>query len=224
MRRLLLAALCLVGLTGRARAQSSDDRPSVSISLGAPDERTGARKPIIYLRHLIADPRWGQALDNSLPIVLHNTLEVWRSRDGWIDELLFGTEWQVYVTKEPLADEYDVTVVTGNRPQRPQRFVQRDSAIAYLERPNLVEVVPNRPGRFYYVLTTRITALTDADMDQLERFLAGDPDLDVSGRSGTVLGRGIRRLLLRIAGLPSEVLTARSERFTVTAPPQDDER
>ena len=215
MRRLLLLAAGLTALVRPARAQNPPDRPSVTVSLGAPDEQTGARKPIIYLRHLAADPRWAQALDNSLPIVLHNRLEVWRSRDGWIDELLFGTEWQVYVTKEPLADEYDVTVVTGNRPQRPRRFVQRDSAIAYLELPNLVEVEPNRAGRFYYVLTTRITALSDADMDQLERFLAGDPDLDVSGRSGTVVGRGIRRLLLRIAGLPSEVLTARSEQFTV---------
>lgn len=218
MRRALLPVTFLAILAGRGLAQVPSDRPSVSISLGAPEPETGARRPIIYLRHLAADPRWGQALDNSLPIVLHHRLEVWRSRDGWIDELLFGTEWEVYVTKEPLADEYDVTVVTANRPQRPVRFVQRDSAIAYLQRPNLVEVVPNRPGRFYYVLSTRITALTDADMDQLERFLAGDPDLDVSGRSGTVLGRGIRRLLLRIAGLPSEVLTARSEQFTVTAP------
>lgn len=219
MRRALVPFIWLAILAGPALAQDPSDRPTVSISLGAPDPRTGARKPIIYLRHLTADPRWGQALDNSLPIVLHHRLEVWRSREGWIDELLFGTEWEVYVTKEPLADEYDVTVVTANRPQRPVRFVQRDSAIAYLERPNLVLVEPNRPGRFYYVLTTRITALTDADMDQLERFLAGDPDLDVSGRSGTILGRGIRRLLLRIAGLPSEVLTARSEQFTVTAPP-----
>ena len=77
-----------------------------------------------------------------------------------------------------------------------------------------MELFPQRAGRFYYSLTTKITALSDRDMDQLERFLAGDPDLDIP-EPGTAVGRGVRRFLLRIAGLPSQVLEARSPQFTV---------
>ena len=219
MRRIALLLPLLAGLTRPAHAQSA--RVSVSVALDRPDARTGAQKPIIYLRGLLDDGRWTEALDNSLPIVLTHRIEIWRAREGWIDELVSESEWQTIVTKEPLQEEYAVTLVLGSRPQRPVRFVERDSAVAYLQRPNLVEVGPTRPGRYYYRLTTRVTALSDQDMDQLERFLAGDPDLDIPDRSGTAVGRGVRRLLLRIAGLPSEVLNARSEVFTVAKDEED---
>lgn len=214
MRRALLLVMAAATLAGPARGQSV--RVSVEVRLEANDGPGGARRPIVYLRHLLRDERWAQALDNSLPIIVTHRLELWRSRQGWIDEYASAVEWRVFVTKEPLQEEYAVTVVYGTRPQRPIRFAVRDSAEAYLERPNLVEYGPSRPGRYYYTLTSRITSLSDTDIDQLERFLAGDPDLEVSDRGGgTALGRGIRRLLLRIAGLPSDVIQSRSEQFDV---------
>lgn len=212
MHRPLLVVAALVALAGPAPGQSA--RVSVAVALEAGDGRGGPRRPIVHLRNLLTDERWSRAIDNSLPLIVSHRLELWRSRQGWIDEYASGVEWRVFVTKEPMQEEYAVTVVYGTRPERPLRFAVRDSAIAYLERANLVEYAPTRPGRYYYTLTTRITALSDADMDQLERFLAGDPDPDVGAR-GTALGRGIRRFLLRIAGLPSEVIQNRSEQFDV---------
>jgi hypothetical protein len=213
MPRLLLALLFAALAAAPARGQSA--RVSVEVTVEPGDGRGGPRRPIVYVRNLLQDARWGQALDNSLPVIVTHRLELWRSREGWIDEYQSGVEWRVFVTKEPLQEEYAVTVVYGTRPERPVRFAVRDSAIAYLQRPNLVEYAPTRPGRYYYTLNSRITALSDADMDQLERFLAGDPDLEVGGR-GTAIGRGIRRFLLRIAGLPSEVVQARTAQFDVT--------
>ena len=196
--------------TGRAQS-----RPvTAAVTLDSAVQLKGARKPVVILRNLLNDERWDQALDNSLPLVVTYTLQTWRSRDGWIDEWIGETNWQTIVTKEPLEEEYTVTLVVGNRLQRPRRFAVRDSAIQYLGLPQRVELFPQRTGRFYYNLTTRITALSDRDMDQLERFLAGDPDLDIP-EPGTAVGRGVRRFLLRIAGLPSQVLEARSPQFTV---------
>src|SRR5689334_1611191 len=82
MRRLGWMLLASVWLAPAVLAQGA--RVSVSMALNATPEGNGARKPIVYLRGLLNDSRWNQALDNSLPIVLNYHLEVWRSRDGWI--------------------------------------------------------------------------------------------------------------------------------------------
>jgi hypothetical protein len=212
MRRAGWLLVLSAGITARGLAQS--EKVGVAMAINASAEPNGARKPIIYLRNLLGDSRWTQALDNSLPIVINYHLETWRSRDGWIDELISEVEWQTVVAKEPLEDEYTVTLVVGTRAQRPNRFAVRDSADHYLQRPQRVDVFPTRSGRFYYTLSVRITALSDADVAQLERFLAGDAEPDVTDQ-GTLFGRGIRRILLRIAGLPSEVLQAKTEEFEV---------
>jgi hypothetical protein len=213
MRRLpLLTLLVLATATTAAPGQSRE--VAVSVGLDANVERNGARMPVVYLRNLLDDSRWDQALDNSLPLIVSYTLQTWRSRDGWIDELVSETEWQTIVVKEPLQEEYSVTLLVNNRPLRPLRFAIRDSAQQYLNRPQRVEIVPPRPGRFYYTLSVRIRALSDRDMDQLERFLAGDPTLDIP-EPGNPLGRGIRRFLLKIAGMPSQELQAQSDQFVV---------
>lgn len=210
--KLLPGLVLSLGIATVGRAQS---RPvAAAVALDSAVQVKGARKPVVILRNLLNDERWDQALDNSLPLVVTYTLQTWRSRDGWIDELMSETTWQTVVLKEPLEEEYTVSLVVGNRLQRPRRFAVRDSAIKYVGLPQRVELFPQRAGRFYYSLTTKITALSDRDMDQLERFLAGDPDLDIP-EPGTAVGRGVRRFLLRIAGLPSQVLEARSPQFTV---------
>lgn len=212
MRRLLLALT--IGIVPAATAAAQSRPVAAAVTLDSVVQGKGARKPVVSLRNLLNDERWDQALDNSLPLVVSYTLQTWRSRDSWIDEFVGETTWQTIVTKEPLEEEYTVTLVVGNRLQRPRRFAVRDSAMQYLSLPQRVELFPQRPGRFYYNLTARITALSDRDMDQLERFLAGDPDLDIP-EPGTAVGRGVRRFLLRIAGLPSQVLEARSPQFVV---------
>jgi hypothetical protein len=212
MRRTIGLFLLLAGFAPPALAQTG---LSVVLSLDSGGGAGGPQMPIVTLRNLTADERWTEALDNSLPIIVTHRLELWRSRQGWIDEFSGSVEWRVFVTKEPLQEEYTATLVLQDRPQRPRRFAVRDSAFAWLQRPNLVQFSPTRRGRYYYTLTTRITTLSDADMDQLERFLAGDPELAVPDR-GTMIGRGVRRFLLRIAGLPSVVLAAKSVEFDVT--------
>lgn len=218
MRHPLLGLVVTVLAATSASAQSQG--VSVSMGLSAEVMRNGARKPVVYLRNLLADERWNQALDNSLPLIVTYSLQTWRSRDGWIDELATEFTWQSIITKEPLQEEYSVILVTGTRPRRPLRFPVRDSALKYLNLPQMIETYPQRPGRFYYTVRVKITALSDRDMDQLERFLAGDPDLDIS-EPGSAVGRGVRRFLLRIAGLPSQQFEARTEQFVVR--PNDEE-
>jgi hypothetical protein len=204
--------LCSALLATELRAQASP--VSLSMTLDTTVQRNGARRPVVHLRNLLIDQRWYEALDNALPIIVSYDLKLWRSREGWIDEFLTTYSWEVIVTKEPLQEEYSVTLVVNNVVRPPRRFVERDSANAHLNLPQQIDVFPPRNGRFYYTLDARITALSDREIDRLERFLSGDPEPDVPER-GTIVGRGIRRLLLKIAGLPSQLLTARTGQFDV---------
>jgi hypothetical protein len=214
MRR-RLATLLAIGLAlpaGRAAAQAG--RVSVSVDLAPTVLPGGARAPRLQLHNLLADPRWSEALARSFSIRLSFRLEIWRSRDGWIDELERGTEWTTVIQHEPLQDQYRVTQILKSGVEE-SRFPTRDDLDRELRRPFDVDAVPRGEGLFYYTVKLKITALSDEDMEELERFLAGD----TSGPAPTErssIGRGLRKLLLRMAGLPGEELEVRSEKFRVT--------
>ena len=217
MRRLLFV-IGFLSIAPRLAAQTS--QVSLTMTLDTVSGRPGLRRPVVNLRNLLLDSRWYEPLDNALPLIVSYDLKLWRSRDGWIDEFMTTYTWETVVSKEPLQDEYSVTILINNQIRRPARFDQREAANQYLSRPLQIDVIPPRPGRFYYTIDAKITALSDRDMDRLERFLAGDPEVEAQGR-GTVVGRGLRRALLKLAGLPSQILTARTEVFEMR-PAQDE--
>ena len=78
-------------------------------------------------------------------------------------------------------------------------------------------MAPRERGTYYYQVLLTLTTLSDSDLAELERFLRGDLGGAAAGQDGVgdALGRGARRLLLRLAGLPSLRLDGRSERFEV---------
>jgi hypothetical protein len=143
-------------------------------------------------------------------------VEVWRSRDAWFDVFTRQTEWDVLVRHEPVLDQYTLLTFAGSRRQE-RRYATLDALGAALGFAYQINVQPVEEGTYYYTASLQVSTLSDSDLDELERFLAGDP-----GRSsedgdnlGDALGRGATRFLLRLAGLPSLRLEARSESFTV---------
>jgi hypothetical protein len=77
-------------------------------------------------------------------------------------------------------------------------------------------VSPSQQGNYYYSATLEVSTLSDADLEELERFLEGDVRRSRGeGGLGDALGRGATRFLLRLAGLPSLRLEDRTGRFTV---------
>lgn len=186
----------------------------LEVRLTAPAS-TGARAPVVQSRNLLSDDRWVSALRSGLPVRLHYRLEVWRSRDGWFDSFERQTQWDVVVRHEPLLDQYSLLTIVSGRGQE-RRYATLDALSAALGFSFQVNVQPASSGRYYYATTLEISTLSDSDLDELRRFLEGDPD-DPEGKakSGDVLGRGATRLLLRIAGLPTLRLEARSGPFEV---------
>jgi hypothetical protein len=187
------------------------------VALATDSTSSGARTPIVRSENLLGtNSRWLTALRSGLPLRLHYRVEVWRSREGWFDTFVRQVEWDVLVRHEPLLDQYTLLTFFGaNRQER--RYATLDALGAALAFAYQVKVAPADAGLYYYAASLQISTLSDADLDDLERYLAGDPDpRDEGGQKlGDALGREATRFLLRLAGLPSLRLEARSDRFAV---------
>jgi hypothetical protein len=211
MRRAGVSAiLLLLAAAGGAAAQP---RVGVVVGLSPNPEPNGARAARVQVQDLLADPRWAQALERAFPIRLEYRLEIWRSREGWMDNFQRAAEWSTIIQRQPLEDQYRVTRIFLAGPQE-YRFATLEELDGWIRQVNQVEALPTGTGTFYYTVTVRITALSDDDMEELERFLAGEPDSQLRPNRSP-LGRSVRRFLLRMAGLPWEELYARSPTFTV---------
>jgi hypothetical protein len=177
--------------------------------------RRGARAPVVRSDNLLGDGRWLSTLRSGLPVRLHYRIEVWRSRDGWLDQLTRQVYWDVVLRHEPLLDQYTMLTIFGTRVQE-RRYATLDALTAALAFAYQINVSPAQPGSYYYTATMEVSTLSDEDIDELERFLEGDlGSARGEGGLGDALGRGATRFLLRLAGLPSLRLEARTGRFSV---------
>ncbi len=175
----------------------------------------GARVPVVRSDNLLGDGRWLSTLRSGLPVRLHYRVEVWRSRNGWLDQLTRQVYWDVVVRHEPLLDQYTMLTIFGSRVQE-RRYATLDALTAALAFAYQINVSPAESGSYYYTATLEVSTLSDSDLDELERFLEGGLE---GGRTregvGDALGRGATRFLLRLAGLPSLRLEARTRRFAI---------
>ena len=211
---LLLLALLAVALPGETRAQTGN-AVRLEVRLTPDTADNGARAPVVRSENLLGDGRWLSTLRSGLPVRLHYRIEVWRSRDGWLDELTRQVYWDVVVRHEPLLDQYTMLTIFGSRVQE-RRYATLDALTAALAFAYQINVSPSRRGNYYYSATLEVSTLSDDDLDELERFLEGDlSEARGQGGVGDALERGATRFLLRLAGLPSLRLEARTRRFTI---------
>lgn len=185
------------------------------VTLSPDSSQNGARAPIVRSENLLGgDSRWLAALRSGLPVRLHYRVEVWRLREGWFDVFVRQAEWDLLVRHEPLLDQYTLLTFAGASRQE-RRYATLDALGAALAFAYQVNVRPTEEGRYYYAASLQVSTLSDSDLDELERFLAGDlrREAKEGENLGDALGRGATRFLLRLAGLPSLRLEARSDRF-----------
>ena len=211
-----LGALLSIG-AGTTLAAQDTGPVRLRVTLTQDSSLRGARAPVVRSENLLsAESRWLDALRSGLPVRLHYRVEVWRSREGWFDTFSRQIEWDVVVRHEPLLDQFTLLTLVGARRQT-RRYATLDALGAALAFAYQVNVRPEEPGGYYYAASLQVSTLSDSDLDELERFLAGDLDDGGQGGKGIgdAVGRGATRFLLRLAGLPSLRLEARSPRFEV---------
>jgi hypothetical protein len=214
--RSILATICLGIATAAPLAAQQPIEVRLEVRLSRDTAANGTRAPIVRSDRLLSENRWLTSLRSGLPIRLHYRVEVWRSRGGWFDLFERQAEWDVIVRHEPLFDQFTLLTVTGGRAQE-RRYATLDALSAALAFAYLVSVQPRVPGAYYYAAVLEVSTLSDSDLDELQRFLEGDLGEVARGKEsiGDALGRGATRFLLRLAGLPSLRLEARSEEFRV---------
>jgi hypothetical protein len=72
-------------------------------------------------------------------------------------------------------------------------------------------------NRQYYIGVLDVETMSLTDLDEVERWLRGQlqPAVRGNGNPGTALGRGIRRIFVRLLGAERRNLQARSRTFIV---------
>lgn len=205
IRRLtLVCGLILLFTAAPALAQAS---ARISISPAPPAQ---GYAPVIAAEGLLRDASLRDALDSGLPLRFRLRVELWRNR--FFDRLAAEQEIAFALTQDPLDGSYVLATVDGER-----RFATLVAAREAVEAQLRAQVRPPRPGRYYYLARLEVETLSLSDLEELRRWLRGEFGPAVEGRSSpeNAVESGLRRVLVRVVGLPARRMEARSGTFTV---------
>jgi hypothetical protein len=190
--------LCITAVSARAQAP-------LEVTTGA-----GDRRPVVRLQGVLQDRGLRDALASGLPLRFHLRVELWE--DAFFDRLAEAQELSVMLLQDPLDGSLVLTT-----PHTEQRFASLSGAEAAIQSEAAFAMRPRRSGRFYYLATLDVATLSLSDLEELRRWLRGDAAPAVQGRRpvGRAVERGLRRTVVRLLGLPTRRLTARTVTFAV---------
>lgn len=199
--RAVIAAMALLLVCNVAHAQEP-----LSVSADASDGRA-----IVRLGPVLADRQLLDAATSGLPIRLRVRTELWR--DGFFDDLVETSRWTAVLVYEPLRRQYYVRPLDERGPAR--TFATYERARSAIEGDLPVRLRPRTAGRYYYTSTLEIETLSVSDLQELERWLQGELQPAVGGEESIpgAIGQGAKRLLIRVLGVPTKRVEARSDRF-----------
>lgn len=202
---LALGPWIVPGLPGVPMEAAAQEAPPLRLELR---EESGQVR--VLLGPLLQSRNIRSALDSGLPIRIHLVTELWRDR--LFDAQEGRHEWRATVRFDPLSELYRVE--TGNGVTGTVQTVE--GAERLLRAAVSIPLRPPRGGRYYYLSRMEVETLSLSDLEELRRWLQGDParareaeDQDLGG----ALLRGLRRLFVRSLGLPVQRYQARSTRF-----------
>lgn len=206
LRFLLCSSIlaCALLLPGTGAAQAS---ASLRI-IPAPAAQRWA--PVIESEGLLRDPALRRALDSGLPLRFRLRVELWANR--FFDRQVAAQEVAFALRQDPLERAYVLTIPSGER--HFATVAQAEAAIAGELR---VDIHPPRAGRYYYLGRLEVETLSLSDLEELRRWLRGEvgPAVEGSRSPESAVESGLRRVLVRVIGLPTRRLEARSGTFSV---------
>lgn len=190
---------------------------SASAAVGQASARLSIRpsaaqgwRPVVESTGLLRDAALRDALTSGLPLRFRLTVELWENR--FFDRLAASQEVAFALSQDPLDRAYVLTAPAGER--HFATVAQAEEAIA---RELRVQMRPPRTGRYYYLARLEVETLSLSDLEELRRWLRGEVGPAVEGRSSAenAIESGLRRVLIRVIGLPTRRMEARSGTFTV---------
>lgn len=168
--------------------------------------------PRVVVGGVLEDDALEEAVRSGLPLRMRFRLELWR--DELFDDLEQQATWSMLVAFEPLEGRFRAGVIHEDSLRDHGSWQEVRAAVERDYRPDLL---PRGPGRYYYLGTLEVETLSLSDLDELEHWLRGELEPAVRGRRsvGGAVGSGLKRLLIRVLGLPARRFEARSAPFRV---------
>jgi len=208
-RRAWFLALCTTLIVvGAPTTGAAQDQAPLYLSRSEESGRLRLR-----MGSLFEDTELTQALHSGLPMRLQIVAELWK--DGFFDSQKGRSDWRASIVFDPLERSYLVTAVS-TQPVDTIVGSLEEVGVALQELFDL-PLTPTQDGRFYYLGEVSIETLSLSDLEELQRWLRGNLSSDVTNEEEreTAMGRGMRRLLVRVLGLPSRKFKVRSPGFEV---------
>lgn len=211
---LWLIAFCALPLS----AVYGQQRPRLEFTLPAA-EALAAEGPSIRALDVISDVESRSLLESGFPAQLHFRIELW-SAGRVFDALRSSVEWDVFVYYDALGKKYRVVRVEsdGKAVTSAGQFGSFEEMVKEVERAQRVPLKAARHSSAqYYIAVLDVESLSLTDLNEVERWLRGElqPAVRGDGNPGTALGRGIRRMFVRLLGAERRNLQARSRTFVV---------
>lgn len=184
---------------------AQEDEP---VSLTVVPERGAV---VLHLGDLLQEGALRNALESGLPLRILVRTQLWKDR--FFDSQEGRAEWRASVVFDPLDETYRVQA--SGSPGLDLTLASLAEARLALQQNFRVPLTPAEPGRYYYLARVEVETLSLSDLEELERWLRGDlapavgSDQDVEG----AVARGVRRLFVRVLGLPTRRFELRTETF-----------
>ena len=137
--------------------------------------------------------------------------ELWKDR--LFDSQRGRGEWRASVIYDPLEQRYRVFI--GAAPELPVDSI--GGLVKALQDGFSLPLKPGEKGRYYYIGQVAVETLSLSDLEELQRWLKGDLASAVAGseKVETAVGRGMRRVLVRMLGLPAKRFRVKTASFQV---------
>jgi hypothetical protein len=199
----------------------------VALLLGFPRHSLGAQEEeplrfsilpetgeaVVTVGNLLDEGPLTEAIHSGLPLRIRIQTHLWE--DGFFDNELGRHEWRASIIFDPLSRSYRVQSGRGGAQIREVTTLQDVQMV--LQQTLEIPLRPGKRGRFYYLADVEMETLSLSDLEELERWLQGDLRPAVSGEEdvGGALARGVRRVLVRMLGLPARKFQFRSPTFEI---------
>ncbi len=164
----------------------------------------------------VLSPRVRGSLERGMPATVRLSIELWRVRPGWFDQLVQAERAEVRIARDAWSDDFRLErvgypVVT---------LLDLDEAERELERPTRARLAPvstmEWQARHYVIARVEVKPLSAEDIEEVEGWLSGE-----ARRAGKPGPGSIARLpsymvgvLANLSGLGDETATFRSGTFT----------
>jgi hypothetical protein len=167
----------------------------------------------LELGELMSDSRVLEAVHSGLPLRIRIRVQLWK--DGFFDSQEGQHQWRASVIFDPLTRRYRVQAL--GPPGGEVMVNTLEEAQAMFRQSLEVPLRPRGSGRYYYLADVEVETLSLSDLEELQRWLQGDLAPAVTGDEGvgSALARGVRRVLVRMLGLPAKRFQVKSPTFLV---------